>query len=67
MTPIQRGRLPAVMREIVDTDREIMDMARSPLVCFLTAVEARKRRADLSRHAAKLWGPRLGKDNTATN
>ncbi len=67
MTPLQRDRLPELMREIVDTDRDIEMMARSPLVCFMAAVERRKRRAELSRHAAKLWGPRLGKDNTATN
>ncbi len=48
------------MREIVDTDREIEAMARSPLVCFMAAIEKRKRRAELARHAEKLWGHRLG-------
>jgi hypothetical protein len=55
MTPAQRDRLPGVLREIVDVDRELA-MARSPLVHLLAYAEIRKRRRELTAHAAKLWG-----------
>jgi hypothetical protein len=66
VTPTQYERLPALMREIVDTDREIEAMARSPFVVLAVAAEKRKRRAELRTAAEKLWGHRITGDR-ATN
>lgn len=69
MTPAQYERLPAVLREIVDTDREIEAETReirtmicAPFVRVAALAEKRRLRADQRRAAEQLWGHRLGGD-----
>lgn len=64
MTDAQRERLPALMREIVDADREIEAMACSPLVTLLAYADHRKRRGELRQAADAQWGHRLCGDKT---
>ena len=65
LTEAEFSRLPAVLKPIVETDRQIEELQRRPAVPMFDFKRLRDERRFLQRSAERVFAPQIkGSDNT---